>query len=109
MKNERMWREVVKSYCTKESWQAQRKWDRDLLKVLFRGITGTKAMDLLGERPELEERPAADPSVASQLREARAADPFNTPMLTEAYMEALRKCPDASEGTKRKWRKIIGL
>lgn len=51
----------------------------------------------------------ADPSIASQLRRAVAADPLNKPLLVEAYMEAVRICPDASQGTKRKWRRIIGL
>lgn len=66
-------------------------------------------MDLLGERPELAEAPPPDPSILSQLRAGRRVDPFNIPMLTEAYMEANRKAPNASEGTRRKWRKAIGL
>ena len=51
--------------------------------------------------PELEEAPPRDPSLRDQLYHANNA--------TAAYLDACRKAPDASSGTKAKWRRAVGL
>lgn len=114
-KNEAQWRQILKSYTTPESLRAYRKWLKSLpLKLWVVGNLPKEEQEpaylkLMGTAPELEERSPADPSVASQLRKAVRADSLNKPLLTEAYLEACRKAPEASEGTRRKWRRIIGL
>jgi hypothetical protein len=50
-----------------------------------------------------------DPSLASQLHLIRQTDPLNHSLQLDSYLEACKKAPDASEGTKRKWRKSLGL
>lgn len=109
MRSEALWTQIIKSYATKESWRKQRAWERKLRKLLLMGKISQENLDALGEIPQLKEAPPRDPSIASQLREAKRTDPFNKPMLVEAYMEAVRKCPEASASTKRKWRRIIGV
>ena len=110
MKNEALWRQTIKSWATKESWEAQRKWIRAFHKALFNPLgLAPKAMEILGEIPDLVEKPEADPSILSQLRSAKRADPLNIPLLTEALFEAQRKAPNASQGTQRKWRKALGF
>ncbi len=45
-----------------------------------------------------------DPSLLSQLRERSGLEPADQ---MKAYLEACQKAPNASEGTKRKWRKAL--
>ena len=66
-------------------------------------------MDLLGPKPELVERPEADPSITSQLRFVYAHNRFDRASHMRAYMDAIQKAPDVSEGTKRKWKKALNL
>ncbi len=47
-----------------------------------------------------------DPSLADQLAERRDLVDAER---SEAYLEACRKAPHASEGTKRKWRRRLGF
>jgi hypothetical protein len=47
-----------------------------------------------------------DPSLTSQLAERHNLVDAER---TEAYLEACRKAPGASPGTKRKWRKRLGF
>ena len=50
-----------------------------------------------------------DPSLRSQLGLIKQMDPLNHPLQLQSYLEACSKAPDASEGTRRKWRKTLGL
>jgi len=50
-----------------------------------------------------------DPSLLSQLAQIRGADPLNRPLQLQSYLEACQKAPGASEKTKRKWRKHLGV
>ena len=47
-----------------------------------------------------------DPSLGDQLAERHNMVDSER---VEAYLEASRKAPNASEGTKRKWRRRLGL
>jgi hypothetical protein len=47
-----------------------------------------------------------DPSLGDQLAERRDLVDAER---SEAYLEACRKAPHASEGTKRKWRRRLGF
>jgi len=81
-----LWRDVLKSLATRESWdKARRVEDEDLL----------------------EERPPRDPSLRDQLCQLTATE--QPAQWYDSYLDACRKAPDASEGTKRKWRRAIGL
>ena len=48
----------------------------------------------------------SDPSLTSQLAERHN---LLAPERVESYLEACRRAPLASEGTKRKWRRRLGL
>ena len=95
-KSARIEKEILKSYASKESWKKFRAALRDVEKA--RTLEDYAARMALV--PELEER-RVDPSLRDQLRQANNA--------TAAYLDACRKAPDASSGTKRKWRKVLGL
>ena len=47
-----------------------------------------------------------DPSLTSQLSERHNLVDSEK---IESYLEACRRAPHASEGTKRKWRKALGM
>ena len=47
-----------------------------------------------------------DPSLRSQLRDRQN---LLDSVRIESYLEACRKAPNASEGTKRKWKRALGL
>jgi hypothetical protein len=51
-----------------------------------------------------------DPSLLRQLGERKLElGPLAGPSVLEAYLDACQKAPFASEDTKRKWRKRLGL
>lgn len=47
-----------------------------------------------------------DPSLRSQLRERR--DLVDSERIA-AYLQACQRAPNASEGTRRKWKRALGL
>lgn len=50
--------------------------------------------------------PTRDPSLGDQLAERKGMVDSTT---IESYLEACKKAPHASEGTKRKWKRRLGL
>lgn len=50
-----------------------------------------------------------DPSLRSQMYQVQEADPLNKAQNLQMYLDAAKKAPGASEGTKRKWRRALGL
>lgn len=57
------------------------------------------------ETPSLPQ-PKSDPSLRDQLRSRR--DLLDR-IKIESYLEACRRAPGASEGTKKKWKRALGL
>ena len=47
-----------------------------------------------------------DPSLSEQLRKRQGLHPAD---LLESYLDACKKAPGASEATKRKWKKALGI
>lgn len=67
---------------------------------------------LKGYRAELQEngdvklvpKRSTDPSLLRQLQERSHLEPADQ---MKAYLDACQRAPNASEGTKRKWRKAL--
>lgn len=109
MRSQALWTSMLKSSVTKESWRNWRSALRELGKSQskeewLRKLPGVELMF-----QNLESAPPPDPSLRDQLLEVRNFDPTNQQQLTDAYLDAIRKAPDASEATKRKWRKAARL
>jgi len=104
-----LWKRILKDATTPESWRAWRTALRELQKAKSLGEFQKRLVEVEARWAEMEQRKAPDPSLRSQLQAVRAANPFDPPLCTEAYFDACRKAPDASEGTKRKWRRAVGL